>query len=158
MTQAKFFTKVTPDQKNGPDDFPTPPARIRILVVQNKEESLINSRTPLALSILAGTLLSLTGCATITTVTPDGKETTRTREEFEQYVESVFRRQNRASLEAGQLLDEELSAADSREIATAERYMLKACSALNQVVAQKMEQNDPGILLEMKVKDTIGEC
>jgi hypothetical protein len=73
-------------------------------------------------------------------------------------VESVFRRQNRASLEVGQLLNEEISPKDSIALESAERYMLKACSALNQVVRQEMDRNDPGMLLEIEVKDTIGDC
>jgi hypothetical protein len=99
-----------------------------------------------------------TGCATVTTISPDGQKTTRSREEFESYVESVFRRQNQASLEVGQLLNEGLNAEDSAALETAERRMLSACSALNEVVRKEMDQTDPGILLEMEVRDTIGDC
>ena len=103
-------------------------------------------------------LFCITGCAGITTVLPDGRETTRSREEFERYVESVFRRQNKASLESGQLLSEEIDSQKSAELESAERYMLRSCSALNQVVQENMDRKDPGILLEIKVRDTIGAC
>ncbi len=100
----------------------------------------------------------LSGCASITTITPDGQKTTRSREEFEHYVESVFRRQNQASLEVGQLLDEEIDPKNSRQLELAERRMLDACGALNQVVRHEMDRDDPGILLELEVRDTIGDC
>lgn len=101
----------------------------------------------------------LAGCATtITTITPDGQEITRSREEFEGYVESVFRRQNRAALEVGQILDEGISPETAHELDAAERSMLKACSALNRVVRHEMERDDPGILLEIEVRNTIGGC
>lgn len=101
----------------------------------------------------------LAACTGITTKAPDGVEVTRTRAEFEQYVESVFRRQNNASLEAGQLLDDTLDDPEQRrKIEDAERNMLASCGALNRVAHQRMEQDDPGILLEIEVKNTIGEC
>lgn len=125
----------------------------------NKEEIRINHHRTFSLKVIAASLsFMLTGCAGITTVMPDGEETTRSREDFEKYVESVFRRQNRASLEVGQLLNDEISARDSDQFERAEGYMLKACSALNRVARQEMERNDPGILLKMEVRDTIGEC
>ncbi|MGH8549946.1 MAG: hypothetical protein ACRERU_15335 [Methylococcales bacterium] len=102
--------------------------------------------------------LTLAACGNITTITPDGQETTRSREEFESYVESVFRRQNQASVEAGQLVNEEIRPRNRGELEAAERNMLRACSALNQVVKLKMEQQDPGIFLELEVRDTIGDC
>ncbi|MCI0668421.1 MAG: hypothetical protein L0Y43_10245 [Methylococcaceae bacterium] len=101
---------------------------------------------------------ALAACTGITTTTPDGRETTRSREEFERYVEAVFRRQNQASVEAGQLLNEEIKPGDRIALEAAERNMLRACSALNQVVKQKMERENPGIFLEMEVRDTIGAC
>lgn len=73
-------------------------------------------------------------------------------------MESVFRRQNQASVEAGQLLNDEINPRDRTALEAAERNMLGACSALNQVVKQKMDQRDPGIFLEMEVRDTIGDC
>lgn len=89
---------------------------------------------------------------------PDGQETTRTREEFEGYVESVFRRQNQASVEAGQLLEEDLSPKDRTALEALERNMLNACSALNQVARDQMDQRDSGLFLEVEVRDTIGNC
>lgn len=89
---------------------------------------------------------------------PDGGKTSRSVDEFEGYVESVFRRQNRAILETGQLLDEDLSQQDSLTLEKAEHRVLEACTALNQVVKHQMEQKKPGILLELKVKNTIGDC
>ncbi|MGH8499523.1 MAG: hypothetical protein ACRERV_12070 [Methylococcales bacterium] len=74
-------------------------------------------------------------------------------------MESVFRRQNSASLAVGQLLDDTIgSPREKLALETAERKMLAACDALNRVVHQQMEQHDPGILLEIEVKNTIGDC
>ena len=103
-------------------------------------------------------VLILSSCTTVTTTTPDGRETTRSLEDFEDYVESVFRRQNKATLDSGQLLDEEINPQDCLTLEQAEHKMLSACSALNQVVKHKMEQSDSGILLELEVKNTIGDC
>lgn len=101
----------------------------------------------------------LIACTAITTKTPDGLEVTRSRDEFEQYVESVFRRQNQASLEVGQMLDDAVASPRERlALETAEQKMLVACDALNQVAHQRMEQNDPGIVLKIEVKNTIGDC
>lgn len=102
--------------------------------------------------------LTLIACTRITTVMPDGRETTRTREEFETYVESVFRRQNQALLEAGEMLESPLDPNNVRQLEYAEKRVLQACGALNQVAREKMENHDPDILLEIKVKDSIGDC
>ncbi len=121
-----------------------------------KVEELAIQSTTITSVLLA---LILAGCAGVTTTTPDGRETTRSRDEFEQYVKSVLRRQSSASIETGQLLDETIDNPETRlALETAERKMLLACDALNRVVHQKMEQNDPGILLEIEVKNTIGDC
>jgi hypothetical protein len=123
------------------------------------EDFAIHSHTKLRFfSFVLACSSVLAGCATITTVTPDGQKTTRSREEFERYVELVFRRQNQASLEVGQLLDEEVNPEVSRQFEFAERRMLDACSALNQIARHEMERDDPGIVLELEVRDTIGDC
>ncbi|MBT8447895.1 MAG: hypothetical protein KJO38_12140, partial [Gammaproteobacteria bacterium] len=43
--------------------------------------------------VLAG---ALAACATVTVKTPDGERVTRSKDEFGDYVEHVFRTQNRA--------------------------------------------------------------
>jgi hypothetical protein len=103
-------------------------------------------------------LVTLSGCTSITTIRPDGRQITRSIDEFKGYVESVFRRQNQATLNTGQLLDENISENIGLELETTEHRMLDACGALNQVAREKMNRNEPGILLELKVRNTIGEC
>jgi hypothetical protein len=103
-------------------------------------------------------LVTLSGCTSITTIRPDGRQITRSIDEFKGYVESVFRRQNQATLNTGQLLDENISENIGLELETTENRMLDACGALNQVAREKMNRNEPGILLELKVRNTIGEC
>jgi len=103
-------------------------------------------------------LTTLFGCTSITTIRPDGREITRSIDEFKGYVESVFRRQNQVTLNTGQLLDEDISESTGLGLETAERRMLDACDALNQIARKKMNRNEPGILLELEVRNTIGKC
>jgi hypothetical protein len=103
-------------------------------------------------------LTTLSGCTSVTTIKPDGLEITRSIDEFKGYVESVFRRQNQTTLTTGQLLDEDISESTSLELETAEHRMLDACDSLNQLARKKMSRNEPGILLELEVRNTIGKC
>ncbi|RUM53495.1 MAG: hypothetical protein DSY87_03660 [Methylococcus sp.] len=103
-------------------------------------------------------LATLSGCTSITTTRSDGRQITRSIDQFKGYIESVFRRQNQATLNTGQLLDEDISESTALELESAEHRMLDACGALNQVARKKMNRNKPGILLELKVRNTIGEC
>lgn len=55
-------------------------------------------------------------------------------------------------------MEEDISEKEVLALEKAEGRMLKVCSPLNKIVKHKMEQADPGILLEMEVKNTIGDC
>jgi len=103
-------------------------------------------------------LLLLQACATVTTTLPDGSQKTRSIEDFEQYAESVFRRQNQATAQAGMLLDEDLNPDDYKALEAAESRMLMACKALNEIANRQIDQQDSNILLELEVKQSIGEC
>ena len=103
-------------------------------------------------------ILLLQACATVTTTLPDGSQKTRLIEDFEQYAESVFRRQNQATAQAGMLLDEDLNPDDYNALEAAESRMLKVCKALNEIANRQIDQQDINILLKLEVKQTIGEC
>ena len=104
------------------------------------------------------TILCLQACATVTTKLPDGSQTTRSIKEFEKYAESVFRRQNQATVRIGELLDEDLDPSVITELEAAEEQMLKKCAAINQIARQQMDQQHSNFLLELEVKRSIGEC
>jgi hypothetical protein len=103
-------------------------------------------------------IVLLQACSTVTTTLPDGSHKTQSIEEFEQYAESVFRRQNQATAQAGMLLDEDLNPGDYNAMEAAESDMLRACKALNEIANRQIDQQDSNILLELEVKQTIGEC
>ena len=103
-------------------------------------------------------MLLLQACATVTTTLPDGSQKIRSIEEFEYYAESVFRRQNQATAQAGMLLDEDLNPDDYNALEAAESEMLKVCKALNEIANRQIDQQDTDILLKLEVKQTIGEC
>ena len=103
-------------------------------------------------------VILLPACTTITTTLPDGSQRTRTIEQFEQYAESVFRRQNHAMTQAGMLLDEELTPKQYRELESAEANMLKACKPLNEIANRQIDRQDAGLSLELEAKHSIGDC
>ncbi len=109
---------------------------------------------------LLGLALVLTACSTVTTHTPDGRKETRTVEEFRQYAEEVFRRQNEAASAVIFWLDELED--DSPDTYTAleasEARMLQACQALNQVAARRRDQQRVGLGRKRAVVRTIGAC
>ncbi len=100
----------------------------------------------------------LQACATVTTTLPDGSHKTRSIEDFEHYAESVFRRQNQATAQAGMLLDEDLNQDDYNALEAAETAMLRACKSLNEIANRKIDQQDSDILLQLEIKRSIGEC
>lgn len=106
--------------------------------------------------LTAAGLALIAACSTVTTVSPQGERTVRTREEFEDYVEQVFRYQN--------LVGNDLIArADSDQVmppalVEADEHMVRSCQALNAVVIARAEDRDPGLALKRELARTIAAC
>lgn len=101
--------------------------------------------------------LLLTACATVTTTTPAGERVTRSRGEFEDYVERVFRYENRVVDEL--MMRTELSGEESSEgFAEAEQSVMRSCRYLNEVVVMTAEGGSPSLALKRKLRDTIAGC
>lgn len=94
----------------------------------------------------------------MTTTLPDGSQTTRSIPEFEQYAETVFKRQNLTTTRIGELMEEELDDEAYNKLEAAEETLLNKCAAINQIARDRIEQKDSNVLLQLKVKQTIGEC
>jgi hypothetical protein len=105
-------------------------------------------------TILAAALLS--ACSTISTTAADGAVTVRSREEFEKYVEAVFRYQNEVGNDLISL------GASTGQVATAlqlaENRMIESCRYLNDVVVAHTEGHEPGLALKAGLMRTISEC
>jgi len=107
---------------------------------------------------LLSIIFCLQACTTVTTKLPDGSQTTRSIEEFEQYAESVFKRQNQATTRIGEILEGDLDTSVYTELEAAEERMLKKCAAINRIARQQMDQQKTSILQEIEVKQSIGAC
>ncbi|MGQ0657231.1 MAG: hypothetical protein ACT4NU_03915 [Chromatiales bacterium] len=103
---------------------------------------------------------AFTACATVTTTTPTGERLVRSHEEFSDYVEQVFRFQNRVGSDL--ITYYELSGDSSREpgadLMAAEERMVQSCRYLYEVVMAHIEGREPGLDLKMKLVDTITDC
>lgn len=108
-------------------------------------------------ALLAGVL---TGCATITTHKRTGEEMVMTREEFEHYVEHVFRYHNQVMSELIESAEErtELSAAEARQFSAAEMRMNTACEPLNEVVSETLSGENVGLQLKLELVDAVPAC
>jgi hypothetical protein len=106
--------------------------------------------------LLFTTLGLLSACSTISTTAPDGAVTVRSRDEFEKYVESVFRYQNSVGNE---MISRSLSVQQSdKPLQSAEERMVASCHYLNAVAVAHAEGRDPGLELKSGLMRTIGEC
>ena len=106
-------------------------------------------------------ILLSSSCSTITTYTPDGTAENRSIEEFELYVEEVFRRQNRISTELIMLLiDYDLNSTEDQHLllVDAEEKITDACQPLNTMVIMKVENRAIDMSLKFKIVNTISKC
>lgn len=81
----------------------------------------------------------------------------QSREEFERYVENVFRLQNSLTSEIMMLQEsEELSSPE--QLLQAEQHMRQQCASLNEYVARDVDGQSSGFLLRRRVEKTAAEC
>lgn len=102
----------------------------------------------------------LSGCSTITTHKSSGEEIVMTREEFEQYVEHVFRYHNQVMSELIEAADErpDQDPQEKRLLNAAETKMVSACQALNEVVSESLSGENVGLNLKLDLVDTVPAC
>jgi hypothetical protein len=108
----------------------------------------------LLFTILVPGLLS--ACSTISTTAADGAVTVRSREEFEKYVEAVFRYQNRVGNDLISL--DATTGQVGATLRLAEQRMIERCNYLNEVVVAHGEGREPGLGLKAGLMRTIGDC
>jgi len=81
----------------------------------------------------------------------------QSREEFERYVENVFRLQNSLTSEIMMLQEsEELNSPE--QLLQAEQHMRQQCASLNEYVARDVDGQSSGFLLRRRVEKTAAEC
>ena len=102
---------------------------------------------PLTLSFLAG-------CASISTA--DGERLRLASAEFREYVERVFREQNRVADEAAFAL--EAPAASRSELSGAEQRLLQACAGVNELATARRDQRRLGLRESARAARTVPEC
>jgi len=81
----------------------------------------------------------------------------QSREEFERYVENVFRLQNSLTSEV-MMLQETEDFKSPEQLLQAEQHMRRQCAALNEYVARDVDGQSSGFLLRRRVENTAAEC
>jgi hypothetical protein len=104
--------------------------------------------------------LALSGCMSVATVTPEGERIVRSPDEFRDYVEQVFRYQNRVGDELIARYDLGEAGADAKtpQISAAEERMAQSCQNLNDVVSSHMAGSEPSLSLRMQLVQTVTGC
>ena len=98
-------------------------------------------------------LLCLWACASVPTA--DGERLKVTSLEFREYVERVFREQNRVADEVAFALDEPGAHA---ELAAAEQGMLAACAGVNELATARRDRRQLGMRSSLRAARTVPEC
>lgn len=100
---------------------------------------------------LIGALLCLTACAV---QTQDGVRLALSSPEFPEYVERVFREQNRVADELGFALEED----DSGRLDEAEQNLLAACERLNELATTRRDDVEISLRRRLAAARTAPEC
>jgi len=100
-----------------------------------------------------GLLLSLSACAAVPTA--DGQRLRLASPEFREYVERVFREQNRVADEVAFALEEPGPHAD---LAAAEQELLAACAGVNELATARRDQEELGVRSSLRAARTVPDC
>lgn len=104
--------------------------------------------------------LNLAACSTVTTHRSNGEAIVMTKAEFEKYVEHVFRYHNQVMSELIEMSvdppDQDLS--EARRLMLAEKQMVSACRALNEVVSEALSGENVGLRLQLDLVDSVPAC
>ena len=111
----------------------------------------------LAIASLTALLLA---CSSITTHKTTGEEVSMTQEEFEKYVEKVFRYHNQVMNDLIETATDRASQTveESRKLDAAEARMVTMCRILNEIVAESMSGENPGFKLKLDLIDSVPAC
>lgn len=107
-----------------------------------------------ARSALVFLLLILLGCAAVPTA--DGERLSLRSAEFREYVERVFREQNRVADAVAFAL--EAAGAQESELAAAEQELLAACAGVNELATARRDQQRLGMRSSVRAARSVPEC
>jgi hypothetical protein len=94
------------------------------------------------------------GCATVSTA--DGERLRLTSADFREYVERVFREQNRVADELAFAL--EAPGAEASELGRAEQRLLEACAGVNELATARRDERRVGMRRSMASARTVPAC
>ena len=98
--------------------------------------------------------LSLSGCAVVPTA--DGQRLRLGSDEFRDYVERVFREQNRVADAVAFALD--APGAQDAELAAAEQQLLAACAGVNELATARRDQRRLGARSSVRAAKSVPDC
>ena len=99
-------------------------------------------------------LLCSSGCASVRTV--DGQNLRLGSDEFRDYVERVFREQNRVADAIAFAL--ETPEAQDAELATSEQDLLAACAGVNELATARRDQRRLGLRSSVRAAKSVPNC
>jgi hypothetical protein len=99
-------------------------------------------------------LLLLSGCAAVPTA--DGQRLSLRSAEFREYVERVFREQNRAADAVAFALD--APGAQDAELAAAEQNLLVACAGVNELATARRDEQRLGLRSSVRAARSVPDC
>ena len=98
--------------------------------------------------------IGLAGCAAVPTA--DGEKLRLGSPQFRDYVERVFREQNRVADDVAFAL--EAPGSSSPELATAELQLLAACEGVNELATARRDQRRLGMRASVRAARTVPDC
>lgn len=108
----------------------------------------------IARAALLSAAAALAGCASVTTA--DGRRVTVASSEFRDYVEAVFREQNRVADELAFALED--AAAPDPALAGAEQTLQDACAAVNELATARRDGRPLGARRSLAAAKTVPQC
>ena len=99
-------------------------------------------------------LLALSGCAAVPTA--DGQRLKLRSAEFRDYVERVFREQNRIADALAFAL--EVQGSPDAGLAAAEQQLLEACAGVNELATARRDQRRLGLRSSVRAAKSVPDC
>jgi len=99
-------------------------------------------------------LLIFSGCAAVPTA--DGQRLSLRSDEFREYVERVFREQNRVADAVAFALD--VPGAQDAELAAAEQELLAACAGVNELATARRDQQGLSTRDSLRAARSVPDC
>jgi hypothetical protein len=119
-----------------------------------QRRSLYGSFMVFARPLVILAFIGLAGCAAVPTA--DGEKLRLGSSKFRDYVESVFREQNRVADDVAFAL--EAPGSSSPELATAEQQLLAACEGVNELATARRDQRRLGMRASVRAARTVPDC